>query len=471
MKKWTLSSLAAIFLLSTAVASPAVSANSLNDLQQEKKMIEDQKIQLNSGIKQKEIELTSNKSSIESITEQIKTLDAKVEETMTNIQRVEEEIAETTKEIEALQVSIIDLEVKIAERDVVLRDRVRAMQVTGGTVNYLDVLLRANSFSDFIDRFSAVTTLLDADRNIMQQQADDVEQLEQEKALVEEKLAEQETSKNELLGLKASLDSQKQEKNTLVKQLEEKQKKINAEKNDLEFTYEAVHEISNELEQEIVAEQTRIAEIARIAAEDRKRKAAEAAQVAQAAEASRAAQASKVTQASKATRNSGSSSSSSSSSSSAGSSSVSKSSAPSPSVSSGSWTKPANGRTSSGFGWRIHPISGQSSQHRGADIANSTGTPIVAAGDGVVSRAQSHSSYGNHIMITHVIDGQTYTTLYAHLSSMGVSPGQHVSKGQVIGKMGSTGNSTGPHLHFEFHIGYYSGYGPSAVNPRNYVPM
>jgi len=112
-----------------------------------------------------------------------------------------------------------------------------------------------------------------------------------------------------------------------------------------------------------------------------------------------------------------------------------------------------------------------SKQHRGSDIANSVGTPIVAAGEGVVSRAQFHSSYGNHIMITHVINGQTYTTLYAHMSSLSVSAGQHVSKGQLIGKMGSTGSSTGSHLHFEFHIGYYSGYGPSAVNPSNYVPM
>ena len=85
------------------------------------------------------------------------------------------------------------------------------MQVKGGQVNYIDVLLGANSFADFIDRFSAVNTLMDADRKIMQQQADDKEQLEKEKALVEQKLAEQEASKEKLEGLKASLVSQKQE--------------------------------------------------------------------------------------------------------------------------------------------------------------------------------------------------------------------------------------------------------------------
>lgn len=450
MNKWSLSSLIAVFLLSTVVAGPGVSASPLNDLQQERKTIEQKKSNLTTGIKQKEVELNTNKSTIESVAAQIETLNNKVNETGENIARVKTEIAQTTVEIDALHISITDLETKIAERDLVLRDRVRAMQVTGGTVNYLDVLLRANSFSDFIDRFSAVTTLLDADRNIMTQQAEDVAQLEEEKALVEQKLAEQEESKNELEVLRASLESQKQEKDKLVKELEEKQKKLNTEKVNLEDTYEETHEISKELEQEIVAEQTRIAEIARKAAEDRKRQAAEAAKATKAANAASS------------KRSSGSSSNSSAGLSSA---------APSPSVSSGSWTKPANGRSTSGFGWRIHPITGVSTQHRGADIASAVGTPIVAAGDGVVSRAQPHSSYGNHVMITHVIGGQTYTTVYAHLSSIAVSAGQHVSKGQFIGGMGSTGRSTGSHLHFEFHIGYYSGYGPSAVNPRNYVPM
>lgn len=429
--KWTLTSLIAIILLSTIVASPGVLASSLNELQKEKKVVDQKKSELSTSIKKKENELKTNQSSIESITQQINTLNNKVKETHENITRVEAEIAETTGEIEALHLSIADLENKIAERDVVLRDRVRAMQVTGDSVNYLDVLLRANSFSDFIDRFSAVTTLLDADRSIMKQQAEDMEQLEKEKALVEEKLAEQEGKRTELEGLKASLESQKKQKDNLVKELEAEQQKLNAEKTSLEETYEEAHEISKELESEIVSEQKRIAEIARKAAEERKRQAAQS------------------------NHSAGGSSSG----------------ATPPSVSSGSWTKPANGRSTSGFGWRIHPITGVSTQHRGADIANSVGTPIVAAGDGVVSRAQGHSSYGNHIMITHVIDGQTYTTVYAHLSSMNVSAGQHVSKGQLIGKMGNTGRSTGPHLHFEFHIGYYSGYGPSAVNPRNYVPM
>ena len=81
------------------------------------------------------------------------------------------------------------MENKIAERDVVLRERIRAMQIKGGTIDYIDVLLGASSFADFIDRFSAVSTLMDADRHIMKQQADDGRLLEEEKSKVEQKLS------------------------------------------------------------------------------------------------------------------------------------------------------------------------------------------------------------------------------------------------------------------------------------------
>ena len=81
-------------------------------------------------------------------------------------------------------------------------------------------------------------------------------------------------------------------------------------------------------------------------------------------------------------------------------------------------------------------------------------------------------TYGNIIMIKHSVNGKIYTTLYAHLSSIDVSTGQVVSKGQVIGQNGKyRGRSSGPHLHFEFHVGGWTGYGNKAVNPRSYVPF
>ncbi|MDC3416143.1 M23 family metallopeptidase [Aquibacillus sp. 3ASR75-54] len=80
------------------------------------------------------------------------------------------------------------------------------------------------------------------------------------------------------------------------------------------------------------------------------------------------------------------------------------------------------------------------------------------------------NGYGNVILIAHSVNGTVYTTLYAHLDSMSVTAGQSVSKGQTIGKMGSTGNVTGPHLHFEVHKGGWNAAKSNAVNPMNMLP-
>ncbi|MRB78846.1 peptidoglycan DD-metalloendopeptidase family protein, partial [Bacillus thuringiensis] len=100
---------------------------------------------------------------------------------------------------------------------------------------------------------------------------------------------------------------------------------------------------------------------------------------------------------------------------------------------------------SSGFGKR----DGQ--MHYGLDIAASGNVPVVAAADGIATRSYYSASYGNVVFISHNINGQTYTTVYAHLNSRSVSVGQSVKQGQQIGIMGNTGQSEGQHLHFEIH--------------------
>ena len=101
---------------------------------------------------------------------------------------------------------------------------------------------------------------------------------------------------------------------------------------------------------------------------------------------------------------------------------------------------------SSRFGLRVHPITGETKSHTGMDIASNQGTSVYAADGGTVTLASWNGGYGNCIMIDH---GNGYVTLYGHLSGYAVSEGQAVSQGSVIGYVGSTGNSTGPHLHFE----------------------
>lgn len=113
-------------------------------------------------------------------------------------------------------------------------------------------------------------------------------------------------------------------------------------------------------------------------------------------------------------------------------------------------TWPINGIVSSPFGYRIHPILGVKKLHTGIDINGSTGQPIVAAADGEVILAQTYGGYGRAVVIDH---GGGMATLYAHQSKLGVSVGQTVVRGEVIGFVGCSGSCTGPHLHFEVRLG------------------
>ena len=120
---------------------------------------------------------------------------------------------------------------------------------------------------------------------------------------------------------------------------------------------------------------------------------------------------------------------------------------------------PTTGAVTSGFGNRIHPITGGSRWHAGIDIGSRTGTAIWAAQSGTVIFSGWMSGYGETIMIDH----GGYVTLYAHQSERQIAKGASVNQGQQIGLVGSTGNSTGPHLHFEVRID------GNAVNPMNYL--
>lgn len=108
-------------------------------------------------------------------------------------------------------------------------------------------------------------------------------------------------------------------------------------------------------------------------------------------------------------------------------------------------------RLTSGFGARLHPILGYTMMHRGVDFGAPAGTPIMAAGDGVVEKIGPAAGFGNYVLLRH---NATYETAYAHMSrfAAGLHPGSHVQQGQVIGYVGSTGRATGPHLHYEVHV-------------------
>ena len=128
-------------------------------------------------------------------------------------------------------------------------------------------------------------------------------------------------------------------------------------------------------------------------------------------------------------------------------------------------------RISSEYGWRKNPVSGVNKLHAGIDFAAAGGTPIYAAASGYVQVAGwSTGGYGNYVIIYHgkMSDGNTYSTLYAHMRSVATSAGKYVKQGELIGYVGTTGNSTGHHLHLEVWKG---GSKANAVNPRSCIPI
>ncbi|BDH63557.1 hypothetical protein MTP04_36870 [Lysinibacillus sp. PLM2] len=260
---------------------------------------------------------------------------------------------------------------------------------------------------------------MEADRTLIDEQNEDIRLIEIKEFDLEETLVELESDRTELLALKTNLESQRSDKTALIVKLEAEQEKLKDSEQQLENQYEEVHEISEELETKIIAEQKRMAELAR--EQERKRNANN------------------------------------------------NSASPDvPVTSSRVWTTPTYGTFTSGYGWRSF---GGGEFHYGVDVANSTGTPIVAASDAVVSYAAPLSTYGNAVILTHSINGKIYTTVYAHMNSISVQAGQSVSKGQEIGKMGATGRVTGPHLHFELHNGTWAGQKVGHMNPLQFVPF
>ena len=122
---------------------------------------------------------------------------------------------------------------------------------------------------------------------------------------------------------------------------------------------------------------------------------------------------------------------------------------------------PTTGSVTSGFGTRVHPITGTERHHAGIDIGNNAGTPIWTAQSGTVIFSGRMSGFGETVIVSH---GPNVTTLYAHMSSRSVAKGSDIAQGQEVGRMGSTGFSTGDHLHFEVRVD------GTAVNPRLYLP-
>lgn len=299
--------------------------------------------------------------------------------------------------------------------------RVRAME-ENSALSYIQVVFNATSFSDLLTRIDLINEMMEYDTELEQAYIEARQNVETLEAQAEELYAQNETSRTELEAKKAQLEADIEAATQLIVEMENDIDQFN-------LAIEADRETQAEVEELIIEKEAELA--AAKAAEEAARQAAAAAAAAAAG-----------------------TSSSSSSGSSSGSSAAS---------SSGTWMIwPSYTRyITSYYGYRYLELYGYTRLHAGVDIGAGYGTAIYAAASGTVILAGSNGGYGNCVMINH---GNGYTTLYGHMSSIAVSYGQTVSQGQVIGYVGSTGNSTGPHLHFEVRASSTGG----TIDPMNF---
>lgn len=378
---------------------------------------------------------------------------ANIEVVGNKLTQVTMELSETEIALEQTQQELEAAKKRIAEREGLLDTRVR-MMYTDGFVSYLDVLMASADFGDFLSRADSIKRIIGQDHNILEEQKQDQALVVQKQAELEEQHAKQTKLLAEVETHKKELDAKEQEKRQLIAQYDsdiEEAGEISDAQDAMLVEFATKRSDLEREKREIQEAQRRAAaEAALRQAQEKARKAAEAQKAeeqrqAEAEAARAAAEVESSSQSSDYSYNNDSSSSSSSSS------------------SSGSMLTPVdNYRMSSGFGTRVHPITGKIKKHTGVDLAAPQGTDIHAAEDGVVTVAQWWNGYGNTVVIDH---GNGVWTLYGHIRDGGinVSPGQTVKRGEKIAEVGSTGNSTGPHCHFEVRIN------GEPVNPVPYL--
>jgi peptidoglycan hydrolase CwlO-like protein len=423
--------------LSLAFSTYTVSAETLSSIKKKQEQNRSEQNKTNS-------ELKENQNQQDYMVKQIEELESSIGKTLTQIGNKKESIKETKASIEKLKEEIEVLEKRIKERDELLKERVSSMYESGGAVNYLDVLLGAKDFGDFLDRVFALNVIAEQDKAILEEHKQDKASVEKKKGEVESELTSLNKDLNELEGLNQKLKDQKKQKNALLAQLEKEE----------EHLHDHIMQLDEKNELLSAQEAAIKAEIARAKKEEEERKKREAAARA-AAEAAAAKAKAEAAARAKSSSNSGSSRP------------VSPPPAPTPAPTpvSRDFIFPTQGVITSNFGYR------SSGMHYGMDIAQGGSTvPIVAAASGTVSKAYYSSSYGNCVYITHYINGQLYTTVYAHMrTTPAVRSGQSVSQGTFLGYQGNTGASRGQHLHFELHKGPWNASKSNAVDPRPYI--
>lgn len=389
-------------------------------------------------------QLSASQAQVSSLTGQINVLDGQISVTSSQIAQTQTEINTTRASI---NVKIQELDAKSAEivkQNDDLNERLAAMY-KNGEAGYLEVLLGSTSFSELLTNIDMISRIYQQDEDFMQQLQVQYDQLADTKRELEALESQLKAQEAQLQAEKASLQASRSQVAGLRAQAQQDVAAQNALIDDLNSSAASITAL-------IRAEE---AAAKKAAQEEAARKAA----AAQAAAAQQKASASKATASSTAKA----ASSSSTKSYSGGTATYSATANTGTTIiGSGTFCLPAPQytRISSPFGYRIHPISHVRKLHTGIDFGAPAMSPAVAGADGTVIYAGWYNGYGNTVVISH---GNGISTLYAHNTSLCVTKGQSVKRGQQIAYIGSTGNSTGPHCHFEVRIN------GTPVNPAPYL--
>lgn len=379
---------------------------------------------------QKIKDLSSKKASADSsladLEAKINNLTAETDSLLAEKNKLEKEVNKLTEEIKVL-------EEKIEKRNEKIEDQARSTQINQDKQDFVNVLLDSESLSDAIGRTFAYTKLVNANNDIMQAQKQDQEDLSQKKTDMEAKVAEI-TQKATILQekqaeLEVSKAAQVQLANEILKNLDDAQNKKSefvAQKAEAERIAAEQAKKAKEIEEQQKAAQKAAAD-AQKAFEAQQQKEAENLE------------SDKPASLSKPTGDKGTADNSNSQ----------------PSYASG-FQRPLTSFTiTSTFGPRVDPTGFAGDYHDGLDMAAPGGTPIMASRAGTVIESSYHYSAGNHVIIQH---DNGYYTYYMHMNAPGIAAGSKVNAGDIIGNVGTTGSSTGDHLHFGISTGVWSGF-------------
>lgn len=395
-------------------------------LKQELAVLDKQQDELGQKLSALEKEQNSNWSSIEEMVAQKDNLDQQINLLNTQIENINQQIVAYTQLIAGNQAELEEAQALLDELNEKHQERIRAIEEQG-SISYWSVIFKSSSFTDLIDRLNMVEEIRQADNRRLQELDQAAKAVEAARTALEAEKAELESARAELDDAQQTIDAKRAEVDEILIKLGEQKRELA----ELEEAYLSMEEelsaqiakTEKEYTDAVEAEET-----AKKAAEEARRKAEEARKKAEEEAKKKAEEEAKKNQVT--------------------------------SVGNG-WYRPCAYKSlTSAYGYRTHPITGRYSFHNGVDLANDSGTPIYAAKTGTVTTATYNSVYGYYVVINH---GDGYSTLYGHMTNYTVSVGDVVYGGQLIGKMGSTGWSTGPHLHYTI---YYNG---GTVNPADYL--